>query len=297
MSKKYTADEYISMINNSLMAYLSSEPSGAGEAKMLEAMRYSVENGGKRIRPMLTLEFCRMCGGSVEAALPLACAIEFIHTYSLIHDDLPCMDNDTLRRGKPTAWVKYGYDMAVLAGDGLMIYAFETAAKALALGADPARTARSMQILAEKTGIYGMIGGQTVDVELTNQPIPEEKLDFIYRLKTGALLEASLMIGAVMAGASEDEVKKMEEVASLVGVAFQIQDDILDVTGSEEELGKPVLSDEKNNKTTYVTLKGLEKAKADEEEISRRAVQLLCSLEGDHEFLEELINMLTKRRK
>ena len=220
-----------------------------------------------------------------------------IHTSSLIHDDLPCMDNDTLRRGKPTAWVKYGYDMAVLAGDGLMIYAFETAAKALALGADPARTARSMQILAEKTGIYGMIGGQTVDVELTNQPIPEEKLDFIYRLKTGALLEASLMIGAVMAGASEDEVKKMEEVASLVGVAFQIQDDILDVTGSEEELGKPVLSDEKNNKTTYVTLKGLEKAKADEEEISRRAVQLLCSLEGDHEFLEELINMLTKRRK
>ena len=224
-------------------------------------------------------------------------SIEMIHTSSLIHDDLPCMDNDTLRRGKPTAWVKYGYDMAVLAGDGLMIYAFETAAKALALGADPARTARSMQILAEKTGIYGMIGGQTVDVELTNQPIPEEKLDFIYRLKTGALLEASLMIGAVMAGASEDEVKKMEEVASLVGVAFQIQDDILDVTGSEEELGKPVLSDEKNNKTTYVTLKGLEKAKADEEEISRRAVQLLCSLEGDHEFLEELINMLTKRRK
>lgn len=264
---------------------------------VLDAMDYSVNAGGKRLRPLLMRESYRLFGGTGEEIEPFMAAIEMIHTSSLIHDDLPCMDNDTLRRGKPTAWVKYGYDMAVLAGDGLMIYAFETAAKALALGADPARTARSMQILAEKTGIYGMIGGQTVDVELTNQPIPEEKLDFIYRLKTGALLEASLMIGAVMAGASEDEVKKMEEVASLVGVAFQIQDDILDVTGSEEELGKPVLSDEKNNKTTYVTLKGLEKAKADEEEISRRAVQLLCSLEGDHEFLEELINMLTKRRK
>ena len=223
-------------------------------------------------------------------------AIEMIHTSSLIHDDLPCMDNDTLRRGKPTAWVKYGYDMAVLAGDGLMIYAFETAAKALALGADPARTARSMQILAEKTGIYGMIGGQTVDVELTNQPIPREKLDFIYRLKTGALLEASMMIGAVLAGASEEEVKTVEKIASLVGVAFQIQDDILDVTSSAEVLGKPVLSDEKNNKTTYVTLEGLEKAKADEKEFSAQAAELLRSLRGDHEFLEELINMLTDRK-
>ena len=272
-------------------------PAEGFQKTVLDAMDYSVNAGGKRLRPVMMRESYRMFGGEGEEIEPFMAAIEMIHTSSLIHDDLPCMDNDTLRRGKPTAWVKYGYDMAVLAGDGLMIYAFETAAKALALGAAPDRTARSMQILAEKTGIYGMIGGQTVDVELTNQPIPEEKLDFIYRLKTGALLEASLMIGAVMAGASEDEVKKMEEVASLVGVAFQIQDDILDVTGSEEELGKPVLSDEKNNKTTYVTLKGLEKAKADEEEISRRAVQLLCSLEGDHEFLEELINMLTKRRK
>ena len=272
-------------------------PAEGFQKTVLDAMDYSVNAGGKRLRPVMMRESYRMFGGEGEEIEPFMAAIEMIHTSSLIHDDLPCMDNDTLRRGKPTAWVKYGYDMAVLAGDGLMIYAFETAAKALALGADPDRTARSMQILAEKTGIYGMIGGQTVDVELTNQPIPEEKLDFIYRLKTGALLEASLMIGAVMAGAPEDEVKKMEEVASLVGVAFQIQDDILDVTGSEEELGKPVLSDEKNNKTTYVTLKGLEKAKADEEEISRRAVQLLCSLEGDHEFLEELINMLTKRRK
>lgn len=183
-------------------------PAEGFQKTVLDAMDYSVNAGGKRLRPVMMRESYRMFGGEGEEIEPFMAAIEMIHTSSLIHDDLPCMDNDTLRRGKPTAWVKYGYDMAVLAGDGLMIYAFETAAKALALGADPARTARSMQILAEKTGIYGMIGGQTVDVELTNQPIPEEKLDFIYRLKTGALLEASLMIGAVMAGASEDEVKK-----------------------------------------------------------------------------------------
>ena len=271
-------------------------PAEGFQKTVLDAMDYSVNAGGKRLRPVMMMESYRMFGGQGEEIEPFMAAIEMIHTYSLIHDDLPCMDNDTLRRGKPTAWVKYGYDMAVLAGDGLMIYAFETAAKALALGADPARVARCMGILAEKTGIYGMIGGQTVDVELTDQPIPEDKLDFIYRLKTGALLEASFMIGAVLAGAGEKEVKTVEEIASLVGLAFQIQDDILDVTSSAEVLGKPVLSDEKNHKTTYVTLKGLEKAREDGKEISRRAVELLRSLGGDHAFLEELITMLTDRK-
>ena len=271
-------------------------PAEGFQKTVLDAMDYSVNAGGKRLRPVMMMESYRMFGGRGEEIEPFMAAIEMIHTSSLIHDDLPCMDNDTLRRGKPTAWVKYGYDMAVLAGDGLMIYAFETAAKALALGADPARVARCMGILAEKTGIYGMIGGQTVDVELTDQPIPEDKLDFIYRLKTGALLEASFMIGAVLAGAGEEEVKTVEESASLVGLAFQIQDDILDVTSSAEVLGKPVLSDEKNHKTTYVTLKGLEKAREDGKEISRRAVELLRSLGGDHAFLEELITMLTDRK-
>ena len=270
-------------------------PAEGFQKTVLDAMDYSVNAGGKRLRPVMMMESYRMFGGRGEEIEPFMAAIEMIHTSSLIHDDLPCMDNDTLRRGKPTAWVKYGYDMAVLAGDGLMIYAFETAAKALALGADPARVARCMGILAEKTGIYGMIGGQTVDVELTDQPIPEDKLDFIYRLKTGALLEASFMIGAVLAGAGEEEVKTVEEIASLVGLAFQIQDDILDVTSSAEVLGKPVLSDEKNHKTTYVTLKGLEKAREDGKEISRRAVELLRSLGGDHAFLEDLITMLTAR--
>ena len=271
-------------------------PAEGFQKTVLDAMDYSVNAGGKRLRPVMMMESYRMFGGRGEEIEPFMAAIEMIHTSSLIHDDLPCMDNDTLRRGKPTAWVKYGYDMAVLAGDGLMIYAFETAAKALALGADPARVARCMGILAEKTGIYGMIGGQTVDVELTDKPIPEDKLDFIYRLKTGALLEASFMIGAVLAGAGEKEVKTVEEIASLVGLAFQIQDDILDVTSSAEVLGKPVLSDEKNHKTTYVTLKGLEKAREDGKEISRRAVELLRSLGGDHAFLEELITMLTDRK-
>ena len=271
-------------------------PAEGFQKTVLDAMDYSVNAGGKRLRPVMMMESYRMFGGRGEEIEPFMAAIEMIHTSSLIHDDLPCMDNDTLRRGKPTAWVKYGYDMAVLAGDGLMIYAVETAAKALALGADPARVARCMGILAEKTGIYGMIGGQTVDVELTDKPIPEDKLDFIYRLKTGALLEASFMIGAVLAGAGEEEVKTVEEIASLVGLAFQIQDDILDVTSSAEVLGKPVLSDEKNHKTTYVTLKGLEKAREDGKEISRRAVELLRSLGGDHAFLEELITMLTDRK-
>ena len=231
------------------------------------------------------------------AVEPLMAAIEMIHTSSLIHDDLPCMDNDEYRRGKKTTWVAYGYDMAVLAGDALLIYAIETAAKAFAMTPDAAKVGHCIQILSEKTGIYGMIGGQTVDVELTNQPIPKDKLDFIYRLKTGALLEASMVIGAVMAGASEAECGTVERMAAAIGLAFQIQDDILDVTSSQEVLGKPVLSDEKNNKTTYVTLEGIEKSKHDVKQLSETAVDILYSLPGKNEFLEELIEMLVSREK
>ncbi len=273
-------------------------PAEEGHQKtVLEAMDYSVRAGGKRLRPLLMRETYRLFGGNGSEVEPFMAAIEMIHTSSLIHDDLPCMDNDTLRRGVPTTWVKYGYDMAVLAGDGLMIYAFETAAKALSMTENKERVARCMGLLAEKTGIYGMIGGQTVDVELTNKPIPKDKLDFIYRLKTGALLEASMMIGAILAGAGEEDVKAIERTASLVGLAFQIQDDILDVTSSPEMLGKPVLSDEKNNKTTYVTLEGLEKAQKDVEEISAKAVDELHSVGRTNEFLEELIKMLVTRKK
>lgn len=264
---------------------------------IFEAMNYSVKAGGKRLRPLLMRETYRMFGGEGKEIEPFMAAIEMIHTSSLIHDDLPCMDNDELRRGKPTTWKVYGYDMAVLAGDALMIFAFETAAKALAMGADAGAVGRAMGILAEKTGIYGMIGGQTVDVELTGKPVSKEQLDFIYRLKTGALLEASMMIGVVLAGASEEELLAVRNIAADVGLAFQIQDDILDVVSTAEVLGKPVLSDEKNSKTTYVTLEGLDKAKMDVKEISERAVKRLADLSGQNPFLVELVEMLVTREK
>ena len=273
-------------------------PKEEGHQKTIfEAMNYSVRAGGKRLRPMLMEETYRLFSGKEQAVEPFMAAMEMIHTSSLIHDDLPCMDNDELRRGLPTTWKKFGYDMAVLAGDALMIYAFETASKAFAMTQYPERAARAIGILAEKTGIYGMIGGQVVDVELTGKPIPQEKLEFIYRLKTGALLEASMMIGAILGGASEEEIRRVEEIAAAVGLAFQIQDDILDVTSTSEELGKPVLSDEKNQKTTYVTLVGLDQAREDVAEISSRAVTLLKQLPGQNPFLENLITMLVERKK
>ncbi len=273
-------------------------PEETGHQKTIfEAMNYSVRAGGKRLRPMLMEETYRLFGGDGEEIRPFMAAMEMIHTSSLIHDDLPCMDNDTLRRGLPTTWVKFGYDMAVLAGDALLIYAIETAAKAFEKTKRPDLVGRAIGILSQKTGIYGMIGGQVVDVELTGKPIPQEKLDFIYRLKTGALLEASMMIGAVLAGASEEEIAVTEQIASAVGLAFQIQDDILDVTSTSEQLGKPVLSDEKNNKTTYVTLVGIEQAHRDVQEISERAVQLLEKLPGENPFLAGLIRMLVTRDK
>lgn len=271
-------------------------PEETGHQKtILEAMNYSMRAGGKRLRPMLMQETYRLFGGSGPEIEPFMAAIEMIHTSSLIHDDLPCMDNDELRRGLPTTWVKFGYDMAVLAGDALLIYAVETAAKAFAQTEHMDRVGRSIGLLAEKTGIYGMIGGQVVDVELTNRPVPQEKLDFIYRLKTGALLEASMMIGAILGGADDKQLAAVEQMASAIGLAFQIQDDILDVTSTPEQLGKPVLSDEKNNKTTYVTLFGIEKAKQDVEEISEKAVGLLHTLPGNNPFLESLIQMLVTR--
>ena len=272
-------------------------PKEEGHQKTIfEAMNYSVKAGGKRLRPLLMREVYRLFGGTGKEIEPFMAAIEMIHTSSLIHDDLPCMDNDEYRRGRKTTWVAYGYDMAVLSGDALLIYAIETASRAFAMTAHADRVGRCIGILAEKTGIYGMIGGQTVDVELTNQPVSREQLDFIYRLKTGALLEASMMIGAVLAGASKEELQTVERIAANVGLAFQIQDDILDVTSTQEELGKPVLSDEKNEKTTYVTLEGLEKAKRDVKEISDRAAGRLAGLPGKNEFLYNIIEMLVNRK-
>lgn len=287
--------QYTKEVEDVVYSYL---PAEEGHQKTIfEAMNYSMKAGGKRLRPLLMREVYRLFGGQGKEIEPMMAAIEMIHTSSLIHDDLPCMDNDEYRRGKKTTWVEYGYDMAVLAGDALLIYAIETAAKAFAMTDDAAKVGECIRILSEKTGIYGMIGGQTVDVELTNQRIPKDKLDFIYRLKTGALLEASMVIGAVMAGAAKEECETVERMASAIGLAFQIQDDILDVTSSQEVLGKPVLSDEKNHKTTYVSLEGIEKAKADVEKYSETAVDILYSLPGRNDFLEDLIKMLVSREK
>lgn len=263
---------------------------------VLEAMNYSVTAGGKRLRPMLMRETYRMFGGEGKVIEPFMAAIEMIHTYSLVHDDLPAMDNDEYRRGKKTTHAVYGEAFGILAGDALLNFAFETAAGAFDLELSE-RTARAMQILAGKAGIYGMIGGQVVDVESEGQAVSKDKLDFIYRLKTSALIESSMMIGAVLAGASGEETEKIRKVAEDVGVAFQIQDDILDVTSTLEVLGKPINSDDKNHKTTYVTLEGLEKAKQDVERISRRAIETLDSLDCQNPFLVELITMLITREK
>ncbi|MEZ3502099.1 MAG: polyprenyl synthetase family protein [Lachnospiraceae bacterium] len=267
------------------------------QKNVMEAMNYSVLAGGKRLRPLLMYETYRMFGGTGEVVKPFMAAVEMIHTYSLVHDDLPAMDNDEYRRGKLTTHAKYGHAMGVLAGDGLLNYAFETAASAFDCGEDTMRTAGALRVLAKKAGIYGMIGGQAVDVQSSGGSVSREKLDFIYKLKTGALLEASMMAGAILAGASEEEVRTVEQIASDVGLAFQIRDDILDVTSTLEMLGKPIRSDDRNEKTTYVTIRGLEQASKDVEEISGRALSRLASLSCENEFLTELIKSLIYREK
>ena len=296
---KTELEERINKINEQIESYLPEEK--GHQSTIFEAMNYSVRAGGKRLRPLFMQEICRLFTGEVQpAVVPFMAAIEMIHTSSLVHDDLPCMDDDMMRRGKASTWAEYGEDMGVLAGDALMIYAFEVAAKAfneVSEADDLKRVGRAIEILAAKTGIYGMIGGQTVDVELSGGPIPKNKLDFIYRLKTGALIEASVMIGAVLAGAKEEEIGKMEEIAGKIGLAFQKQDDILDVTSTTEILAKQVHSDEKNEKTTYVTWKGLEKAKEEAARLTEEAVEELRSIGKECGFMEELLRRLVYREK
>lgn len=295
MSKKYTADEYILMINNALMSRLSVEPSGAGEAKMLEAMRYSVENGGKRIRPMLTLEFCRMCGGSVEAALPLACAIEFIHTYSLIHDDLPCMDDDDMRRGKPSSHIKFGEANALLAGDSLLTFAFQSAGEAEDIPADA--VAKAVSLLARASGCAGMIAGQVQDLENENKTVAADDLRSVDILKTGELIRCACQLGCIAAEADDMKLEAARVYAENLGIAFQIVDDILDVTSDEATLGKPVGSDAENCKNTYVSLLGLEEAKRIAAELTRKAIGALGVFGDESEFLVSLSKKLLSRNK
>ncbi|MCH5267757.1 MAG: polyprenyl synthetase family protein [Lachnospiraceae bacterium] len=263
-----------------------------------DAMEYSLMAGGKRLRPLLLSETYRLFGGEdMQQIHPFMAALEMIHTYSLVHDDLPAMDNDEYRRGRKTTHIVFGEDMGILAGDALLNYAYETAVKGAAACGQPERGLKALEILSEKAGVYGMVGGQVVDVELTGKPLEEEQLDFIYRLKTGALLEAAFMSGAALAGAGDEELQRMERIGCLVGQAFQIQDDILDIVSTTEELGKPVGSDVRNEKTTYVSLHGMDAAKKAVEEYSQEALELLDSVRGENPFLATLITALIHRKK
>ncbi|HCJ09369.1 MAG: polyprenyl synthetase family protein [Lachnospiraceae bacterium] len=295
-------------IEQKVFAYMPKDSSF--QKTVIDAMQYTMSAGGKRIRPMLMDETYHLFGGKDKLIEPFMAAIEMIHTYSLIHDDLPALDNDDYRRGRKTAHVVYGEAMAILAGDSLLNYAYETAAKAYTMVEkaemdDLAAIQREVQvrravdqamtILAAKPGIYGMIGGQVADVELTGTRLNKEQLIYIYENKTGALIEAAMQIGAVLAGASAQEMEQIRRVAYNVGMAFQIQDDILDETATFEELGKPIHSDEISGKVTYVTIHGIEASKKEVERLSEEAIAIVKGMRGDGSFLNALITYLIDR--
>lgn len=302
MDFKKELEEITTKINLKISDYLPKEE--GFQKVLLASCNYSVLNGGKRLRPIFMASTYLMCCRLIlakqqgltiedeEKVFPFMAGLEMIHSSSLVHDDLPCMDNDTLRRGRASTWAKYGEDMGVLAGDGLMIYAFETASKSKA---DPLLKARSIEILAQKTGIFGMIGGQSVDVILTGKRPTREEFEFIYAEKTAALIEAAFMIGAVLAGAGENVVKKLEQAAHSVGMAFQIEDDILDLTGAESLLGKPVGSDKDKGKVTWPDYYGLEVSRRDVASFTEKALDIIASL-GHDDFLESLIRYLVDRK-
>lgn len=289
--------EKIAQIEALLQAYLPKEE--GYQRTILEAMNYSVMAGGKRLRPMMMQEAYIMFGGTSQAIGPFMVALEMIHTYSLVHDDLPAMDNDLYRRGKKTTHHVYGEAMGILAGDALLNYAYETAAKSFLLEPENVNIGKALIKLSKKAGVYGMVGGQVVDVEAEKKQevITKEKLDFIHHNKTAALIEAALAVGGILSGASDTEVQKLELVARKIGLAFQIQDDILDVIGKEEVLGKPIGSDVRNEKVTYVTYEGIEKSKEDVARLTDEALELLHSLGKEDSFLSELFLHLVNREK
>lgn len=285
--------EYCSMIEAALPQYLP--PVTLPQGKVCEAMAYSLLDGGKRIRGCLTLAMCELCGGEVQSALPLACAIEMVHAYSLIHDDLPCMDNDDLRRGKPSCHIKFGEGTALLAGDALLTHAFSAASDAYFNGTLPAETVlRCVNQLSRAAGVEGMIGGQVIDTAPEEVPMTPEQLEAMHSMKTGALIRSAAVLGCLAAGAPRDVVMQADLYAAKIGLAFQIVDDILDATEESEKLGKST-SDADNNKTTYITLYGVEKAR---EMVRRLVLETDLAVKGtvlDDEMLYELADTLAKR--
>ena len=304
MSFELEQTKRLSEVNKILEDYL---PKEEGYYKsVMEAMNYSIRAGGKRIRPMLMLETFRLFNGShIDVLYHFMAAIEMIHTYSLVHDDLPALDNDEYRRGQRTTHIEYGEAMAILAGDGLLTLAFETAARAYDKVNETARDTldiykrimRAYKVLSNKAGIHGMIGGQVIDIEFVGKSVTKKRLDMMYLLKTGALFEASMMIGAILAGARDEEIDIIEQIAGDIGLAFQIKDDILDVTSNDKVLGKPVHSDEKNDKPTYVAIMDLDRAKEAVTYVTDRAKKAFESLPYKNEFLKELIIKLINREK
>ena len=284
-------NEYIEMINNELLLHLPE--ADQGQKEVVRAIRYSLENGGKRLRPVLVLEFCRVCGGDVEKALPFACAVEYIHTYSLIHDDLPCMDNDDLRRGKPSCHKKFSEATALLAGDALLTHAFECLTSA---DLSDGQIASAVALLAQNAGVCGMIGGQVLDLKFETVDPSINDLLTVHKLKTGALISAACLLGCIAADADDEMLSYASSFAYNLGIAFQIKDDLLDIYGDEAVLGKPVGSDEENEKSTYVTMVGIENAEKDVEVLTDKAISYLSAFD-DNGFLKDLAEYLVTRNK
>ncbi len=287
---------YIPMIDAALSGYI---PTGEyGEQRLIDAAEYSLQLPGKRVRPALTLAFCELCGGSAESALPFACAVEMIHTYSLIHDDLPCMDDDDYRRGKPANHKVYGENIAVLAGDALQSMAYAAMLSDIAVSAVGApAAAKAAGILANKSGLLGMVGGQTIDIMSEGKKPDLQTLRVMDEKKTACLIEAACMMGCVCAGADAQKVAAAERYAHAIGLAFQIVDDILDVTSTTDELGKPVGSDTDNEKSTYVALLGIDRCRAYVDELTQEAIEALAVFDGDTKELADFAVALANRRK
>lgn len=293
MEFKEVLKQKIDYIETLLNKYMPKEE--GYQKTIIEAMNYSLKAGGKRLRPILTLESCKIVGGNEEDAIPFAMAIEMIHTYSLIHDDLPALDNDDLRRGKPTNHKVFGEGMATLAGDALLNYAFELMLSSSIDKEDSNKYLKAINEVAKHAGIYGMIGGQVVDVESENKIIDKDKLDFIHLNKTAAMIVGCMRAGAIIGGASEEELEKVTKYGRNIGLSFQIVDDILDITGDEDKLGKPIGSDLENHKSTYPSLLGLEKSREIARQLIEEGKSSIDGLSSDIDFLNQLGDYIISR--